>query len=311
MPRKPSRPKCFKWEDQLFEFLLFKQADGRAPRTLKDYEKHITRFFHSFPEAAGTYDNLRHCVFTYLSEPIAPATRNLRLTNLRSFFRWCVEQGYLPADPTQGLKKSRTVDEVRHVSMQDIQTLLAQPKKTSYTGLRDYCMMLMQLDTAIRPGEMLQLNVEDVNLKIREVYVRPAVAKTRMARTLPISPFLAQVLERFLKVRPEYWGPNVPLFASEGGRPLTAHWWTKKFKSYAKQAGVSITPYSLRHTAAIELLRGGADAFSVQKFLGHTDLRTTRRYINLTQNDLKEVHALASPLQRFITLNKRAPRKLK
>ncbi|MDN5327050.1 MAG: integrase/recombinase XerD [Moorella sp. (in: firmicutes)] len=66
------------------------------------------------------------------------------------------------------------------------------------------------------------------------------------------------------------------------------------------------TPYSLRHTAAIEFLRNGADSFSVQPMLGHTDLTMTK----LSQEDIKMVHDKASPVQKLTFMNKRASRKL-
>jgi len=292
------------WQDLLQEFLLWKSAQGIANRTLDDYTYHVSQFFSRFPNA---WEDLRKCLLKYLSESKAPATKNLRLAYLRAFFGWCVKEGHLPNNPAAGIKRTKDESRIRHISLEDMQKLLKQPNRRTYTGLRDYCMLLLQIDTGIRPGELCQIVPGDVNLEAREIYIRPGVAKTRTGRTLPISPLTAQAILQFQRIRPSWWGKDVPLFASENGRQLDKWHWCKRFKQYRDKAGVEATPYSLRHTTAIELLRNGADAFTVQRILGHADLTMTKRYIHLTQTDIKESHAKASPVQHI--LQKRAPRK--
>jgi site-specific recombinase XerD len=81
-------------------------------------------------------------------------------------------------------------------------------------------------------------------------------------------------------------------------------------KRYSEKAGVKVTPYGLRHTFAIEFLKAGGGPFSLQRILGHTDLTMTRRYVRLSQDDLREVHEKASPVQKLQQLGKRAPRSI-
>lgn len=312
MPRRKARQcvKYFDWEGILSEFLLFKKVDGCAERTLKDYRVHVTQFFSRFPDAERSYEEMQRCLLAYLAEPVAPATRNLRLTYLKAFLKWCVRKEYLPDNPLAEIKKVRDEGNIRHISLEDVTKLLKQPNKRTYVGLRDYCIMLLQLDTAIRPGELVRLLPEDVNLESGEVYVRPGIAKTRRKRMLPLSSLTIQALEQFLKIRPQWWGPETPLFATEYGSPMNSFWWAKRFKEYSVKAGVTATPYSMRHTAAIEFLRNGADAFTLQRILGHTDISMTKRYVKLTQDDIKEVHARTSPVQRLLRKQKRASRNL-
>lgn len=298
------------WQDVLEEFILAKEAEGKRPRTIHDYRFHVERFFKHFPQAWKSYDTLRKCVLKYFTEEAAPSTRNKRLAHLKAFFEWCVREKYLPANPCAGLKRVKDEGQVRHISLEAVQKLLKAPDKKSYAGLRDYCMLLLLLDCGLRPGEMYQLRPEDVNLEAREVHIRPGVAKTRVGRTLPISPLTAQAIARFLQVRPKWWSEDVPLFASENGRQLANWYWPKRFKQYCKEAGVSASPYCLRHTAAIELLRNGADAFTVQRVLGHSTLEMTKRYVKLSQEDVKQAHEKASPVQKLAQLGKRANRRL-
>jgi integrase len=139
------------------EFLLARQADGLAPRTLADYCWHIEKFM----ELTGpnpTYDTIRKALLQHLSEPSSPRYRNIKLQYLRAFFNWCVREGYLPNNPTEGIRKVKEdISNVRHVSIEVVKKLLSQPDKKTYTGLRDYCLMLVQIDTGARPGELLRI----------------------------------------------------------------------------------------------------------------------------------------------------------
>ncbi|MDN5331422.1 MAG: integrase/recombinase XerD [Tepidanaerobacteraceae bacterium] len=294
----------------LQEFLLVRQANGLSQRTLEDYRWHVGKFL-EFCNSLSNYEAIQKAVLRYFSQPCSPGYRNIKLKYLRAFFNWCVREGYLPANPTAGIKKAREdIDNARHVTLEGLKKLLQQPDKKTYTGLRDYCLMLVQIDTGVRPGELLQVRVSDLNLESREIRIRPEVAKTRIGRTLAISPHTAQALVKFLRLRPSWWGDDVPLFASENGNALNTSWWSKRLAKYCKKAGVKATPYGLRHTFAIEFLKAGGDPFSLQRILGHTDLTMTRRYVRLSQDDIKEVHEKASPVQKLQQLGKRAPRKL-
>jgi len=114
---------------------------------------------------------------------------------------------------------------------------------------------------------------------------------------------------RKLRVFGKLKGSSV--FASENGKILSTSWWSKRIARYSRLAGVKITPYSLRHTFAIEFLRNGGDLFSLQRILGHLDLTTTKRYIHLSQDDIREIHSKASPVQKLQEIDRRAPRSIK
>ncbi len=188
-------------EDAVEEFIYFKMAEGRAERTIEDYRRHLRTFFKRFPNAFDP-QKARKCVFEYMTDHIKPATYNLRLVYLRSFFSWCVSEGILPSDPTEGLKRRK--DKGRAiVSVEDdaLKLLLELPDRQTFAGLRDYAPILLTLDTGIRSGEALSLIPPDINFRDREVYVRAEVAKTRTRRTLPISPATAKAISKLLSAR--------------------------------------------------------------------------------------------------------------
>lgn len=304
------KPKVADLRGALEEFLLHKAGDAAAQRTLADYRYHVNAFLAAYPNLPD-YEALRKAVVEYLARPVSPTTRNIRLRYLKAFFNWCVGQGYLPANPTSGIRRAKEdLDNVRHVSLEDVKKLLAAPDKKTYCGLRDYCLMLVQIDTGARPGELFQVRVDDLNLEAREIHIRPEAAKTRVGRTLPISPYTTQALQKFLKVRPEWWGDDVPLFATEHGGSLTDSQWDKRLAKHCKKAGVKVTPYGLRHSFAISFLKAANDPFALQKMLGHKSLAMTRRYVRLTQQDVREAHEKASPVAKLAQLGRRANRKL-
>lgn len=144
----------------------------------------------------------------------------------------------------------------------------------------------------------------------RELYIRPEIAKTRVGRTLVLSPLTAQALARLLEERPQWWGEDTPLFASEKGNALDACTWAKRMAKYCQKEGVKVTPYGLRHTFAIEFLKASNDPFALQRILGHKDLTMTRRYIRYVQDDIREDHEKASPVAKLQQLGKRASRRL-
>jgi site-specific recombinase XerD len=235
----------------------------------------------------------------YLAEPISPATYNLRLVYLRAFFLWCVGEGYLTADPTTRLKRRRASARIVQLDLKVLKKLFELPDRSTFAGLRDYALFLLTLDCGIRPGEALSLLVNDVNLLACQVTIRAENAKTRVPRTLPISRVTAMAIGALVKSRHPRWNDEAPLFCSASGRPLGDEW-SRRVSDYGKTLGIRLRAYDLRHVFALEYLRNGADAFTLQKTLGHRDMAMTRRYVALTDRDLEKVHRAATPVQDLV-----------
>ena len=300
------------WDEALQEFILTKQAEGKAPRTLKDYHTHVTAFFTQHAEAWSDYHRLKKAVrehFAGLADK-SKATYNLRRQNLKAFFSWCVSEGYLVGNPLDGIPKRKDNGKPRSLDEEAVKTVLSLVDTSTYTGLRDYALILLQLDTGIRPGEALKLLPEHFNLSHLEVYIPASIAKTRTARTVVISTQTAKAIKKLLLARPEEWKETVPVFANQDGQEMLVTSWTHRLKKYGQKGGVNISAYRLRHTSAILQLRNGASAFHVQRQLGHADLTMTKRYVHLVEADLHREHATCSPVANLFPERKRAPRKI-
>jgi len=289
------------WQEAAERFLAWKRAEGIAPRTLKDYQDHIRRFFEAHPDCWP--ERVGESALAYMGEEVSPAYFNLRLKYLKPFLSWCASQGWLPENPLAKLRYRRAEGRVVRLDAEVLQRLLALPDQRRFAGLRDFALLCLQLDTGIRPSEALALLPADVDLRSCEVHVRPEAAKTRVARVLPISAPTAQAIARLLAARHPSWGADVPVFCSEFGTRLTESAWARRLREYSARlglVGVKVTPYMLRHAFALHYLRGGGDPFSLQRLLGHKHLEMTRRYLALTEADIREQHRRASPLMALL-----------
>jgi len=286
------------WQEAAKQFLLLKQAQGLAPRTLEDYRRHLERFFAKHPECWPK--DVKAAALDYMAEQVAPAYFNLKLKHLKAFFAWCHREGILPSNPLESLRYRRAEGRVVQLDAKTLSDLLSLPDKDTFSGLRDFALLCLTMDTGIRPSEALSLLPSDVNLRSMEVHVRAEQAKTRIPRTLPISPTTAEAIAKLLGARHPSWGEKVPVFCTQDGAPMSIHGWRYRLQVYSRKLGVKVRPYDLRHAFALHYLRNGGNALALQRTLGHRDLTMTKRYVALTQQDLREQHTLASPLQALL-----------
>ena len=292
------------WEEALEAFILFRKAEGYSKRTIEDYRYHITHLFKECPE---TWDptcpgKARAAVLSYLAQDgIAPATFNLRLNYIKAFFSWLVEEGAFPENPAWGIKRRKTEPRIVQHSAEILTKLLKLPDKSTYCGRRDYALLCLSIDTAIRPGEALSLTLDDVDLDEMTALVRASVSKTRKSRTLPFSLETAKALKAMISARPQEWDTKL-LFTNHEGDRLTVSGWRQRLqRHYAPKLGLKrLFPYDLRHDAALHFLRNGMNPFALQAIMGHTTLDMTKRYIALAESDVREAHETASPVKRLL-----------
>jgi len=292
-----------KWQEALQSFLFLKQAQGIGKTTLNDYKRHVEYFFNRYPTAWQS-STLRNSIMKYMSDEIMPATFNLRLIYLKAFFEWSVKEKHLEENPLKDFKKRKAQARIVDIAEDTLQKLIVLPNCSTFAGLRDYALLMFTLDTGIRPKEALSLKEEDFDFKRFLVTIPADVAKTRTSRTLPLLPPTAEAVHKLIKVRHPSWNSSLPVFCSCEGTPLNHSTWRHRLIKYSTKLGTKIRPYDLRHAFALLYLRSGGHAFGLQKTLGHADMTMTKKYVNLTGQDLQEVHRTASPLNRLVTTKK-------
>jgi len=287
-------------EKMIEEFLVFRRAEGLSNTTINDYKYHLSRLA-DLVEKSETGNPYRDAVLAYLSDAKRPNTYNIRHKYMKKFFDWCLEEKILNCqNPLRGLKKRRPQNRIVSISDEDITRLLALPNKNTFAGYRNYCIMLFSLDTAARPSEMLQLKERDFNFANLLVNVSPEISKTRRAATLPISIQTAAAIRRLLEYHDEGWRePTV--FCSESGGEYQVHSWSSRLKKYGKEIGIHVTAYSLRHVACLGMLKSGMDLVTLSSVMTHSDISTTKIYLNISLDDVREQHS------KYSLLNKVAP----
>lgn len=286
------------------EFIEYKEAEGISERTKKDYLKHITKLLEVTDNNLNE-DNIKRGIiktFNTVSN-MSAVTYNMKYKYLNCFFNYCQKEKYIKENPLKqlGLKKKKEVARIIDIEPSIIDALLKLMDLRTYVGLRDYVIMIMFLDTGIRPNELLHLERRDIKFRSQEIKVREKIAKTREERILPISNICVTYLRKLLIVTPEEWGDFI-FYTCEGNR-LTSERLNKIFQRYSKVLEYNISPYSLRHEFAILYLRNNGNIFSLQKLLGHSNLEMVKRYLAISQVDLKQQHLIASPLNLFVKRN--------
>jgi integrase len=271
------------------EYLEVKKANNRKATSMKQYEKMICPFLRLLPSDQANEEEITKAAFQYLNRPrkdgaaLSNDTFNNRLTYLRTFFRWCQTKkgvfydektGFPKALPLSDITKRHIDKRPKHQNAKTLIALLSLCDQRRVSGLRDYALILLQLDTGIRPSEALNLSTNDVHWEKPTPYIDvPAeVSKTGRWRPLPLNPTVIKALKRYLKLRP-------------------------KEKMYSEKLAIKITPYQLRHSAAVSSIRNGANAFKVQSLLGHTTMNMTLRYVNLEKSDILEESKTWSPVE--------------
>lgn len=279
------------------EFLAVKQAQMLSDETMHDYQAQLERFVCGSRNSTE-YSLLEQDTLAFFAAipDTSPARYNKPYQYISAFFNWMVRQEYIPKNPITAneLKKRRDEGNIKPVSVSDLQSFMAYLDKSTYTGLRTYTILLVMLDCGIRTKELLNLRENDFSAAEQTLKVSKTVAKTRRERVLYLSLQTARAITAFIRVKPKEWDswlfPNY-----EGGR-LTTTYLDKDFAKASKLSGVKITPYQLRHSFATLYLKNGGDLFTLQKQMGHSDLRMTKRYTEIDDDFLQIQHTTFSPV---------------
>lgn len=220
-----------------------------------------------------------------------------RLSALRGFVRYLLDEGQLDEDPTElasGPKLGRALPSA--LGEHEIFRLLDAPDPGTLRGLRDRAMLSLTYASGLRVSELIHLEIGDVD---RSRGVVSPLGKGGKRRLVPIGDLALDRLEAYLEARMEdgrHAGLTL-LFPSPRGKALTRQAFWKIVRRYGRAAGVpeDVHPHSLRHSFATHLLAGGADLRSVQTLLGHVSIATTEVYTHVSSDHVRRAHATAHP----------------
>jgi integrase/recombinase XerD len=216
--------------------------------------------------------------------PVSPATLQRKAACLRSFYRHLRRTGVVGHDPTGDLRgppKAQRLPQV--LNADEVAALLVAPCGNDPGALRDRALLAVMCECGLRASEAVGLRVEDLDLRRR---VLTTGGDGLRQRRVPVGAVALRPLRAYLdRGRPSLVGarPEAHLFVNRRGSGLTRQGLYKIVQGHARTAGLDdrMSPHTLRHTFAAQLLAGGSDLRSVQELLGHADIATTQIYARL------------------------------
>ena len=298
-------------DDVVADYLEALRAAGRSPRTVEWYRAFLAEFGAFVARDAAPArladlapPNARRWLVTLQARSRRPAPASLagRIRTLKAFGSWVTAEYDLGKHPLAGLQVPKVPDQlVRSLRESDVRRLLAALEVHSQQPERDRAVLLLLLDTGLRIGEAAGLHMRDVDLEAGRCRV---MGKGARERVVPLGRTARRALRRYLLAAGHHARGEAPLFAQRGGEPLAVVGLQHLIRRVVAGAGalsVHCTPHILRHTFARNFLTNGGDVFSLQRILGHSpaSLEITRRYVRLLDDDLREAHRRASPVDRL------------
>ena len=294
--------------DDFLEYLEVER--GRSSLTVREYRHYLKRFLDwltaNTAVTSPAYVDLElvRRYRLYLAHfrnrngtPLQRITQTYHIIALRAFLRYLLVQRDIPTlSPDKIELPKQSTRSVAFLNSEQVERLMNSPKIEDEIGLRDKTILETLFSTGLRVSELVSLNRDQIDLERREFSVR---GKGDKLRVVFLSDTAAHWLERYLRTRKDNFKP---LFIRYSGKVdakkdgekmrLTARSVEEIVSKYAKRCGLpmEVTPHTLRHSFATDLLIGGADLRSVQEMLGHESIRTTQVYTHVTNKHLKEVH---------------------
>lgn len=295
-----------RYKDAVTQYLEYLEIErGRSDRTIRNYHHYLERLsdFAGDIEVKDIDAELVRKWRLWLNrlasgrgEELSRTTQNYHLIALRNFLRWCLKRDIASLAPDKIELAKVAKKEVTFLTTEEVERLLAAPNTETLAGARDRAILELLFSSGLRVSELVGLNRDHVNLKRREFTVR---GKGQKDRPIFISEQAADWLEKYLEKRADtlpslFTSVSAHHTAATDGnyKRLTARSVQRSIQKYALLAGITkhVSPHTLRHSFATDLLMNGADLRSVQTLLGHSNIATTQIYTHITDPHLKSVH---------------------
>ncbi|MBR7798293.1 tyrosine-type recombinase/integrase [Agaribacter marinus] len=271
--------------------------------TIKFYRNELGHFYKILKEQGidtapnnVTSEIIKRNIIVYLKEKEARTVSiNTKLRAIRAFFNFLYNEGAVKKNPVKGIQLLKDRQKaVATFTNEQLDKLFKQPDLRTFTGVRDYTILSLLLETGIRANECVHIRLKDIspsNILIRHT-------KGYKERFVPITDNMYKLLKKYLAVRGTV--ENDYLFITIDETPLSKRQLQNRITKYGKDAkieGVRCSAHTFRHTFAKLSVKAGADIFTLQAILGHTSMEMVRNYVNLFSEDVLEKHKNFSPLK--------------
>lgn len=289
-----------------------------SDRTLRAYQSDLAQFdlhMNDVPTIDITAQHLENYLDKLGEGPYRDTSIRRKVAALKVFFRFLEEQGIVGESPARKLKIKKPVENrvPTVLSNREVRALLAAPKEQVeelavardnsagsrnryFCAVRDNLILELLFSTGIRIGELVALNTSDVDIDKNTIQITGRATRGR-AVTLAAENVLAS-LRQYLDLRAERSLATPALFVGRSGTRLTIYSIENIFKKHVRLAEIKrhVTPHSLRHTMAAQLVSSGADIKEVQEILGHASILSTQVYTRLPIQKRGRSQQLARPV---------------
>ena len=286
------------------EFYSAMAADGKSYTTMQNYVNHNVDFMMYITENYPNntfYMNIKPTKINQYMMSIRRRTINgtivrtgddicaARWTSLNTFFQFLKDYGYIDDNPMERTNrpKIRTEHKVTYLTKEEIEFVLDEirTQSTAQKRSRDLCIVSLALSTGLRVSAITQINLEDINM---ENYTINVIEKGNKIRTINFGENLALLISQCINDRGRYFAgaETNALFLSQWKRRMTTQAVRDLVAKYTSSIqGKHITPHKLRASAATNLAASGVSIQAIAKVLGHENIQTTRRYVEVLDSE--------------------------
>lgn len=299
------RPEALTWEvaDRLFQLRC--RAQNLSAGMCANYKKTARALRCALSLAGGpqpaevTVHHLRGAIDGWKAAGLASETLETRFRHLRTFFNFLHKDGLLLQNPAAALERPKVERRlIRPFTPEQFAVTLAQIRADPL-GLRDRALLLLLADTGLRISEALGLTLGELDLAGNTAVV---MGKGRKERRVCWGETARRALMAWLRVRPEGKDADYVFCNHFGGR-LGSTPFQHRLKEYTRRAGIAanrLSCHALRHFWACQFLKSTGDLVTLSRLLGHTTLAMSKRYLNLTDDEvLAKARQLGSVLDRL------------
>jgi integrase/recombinase XerD len=261
------------------------QRRNYSPQTIRLYVRHVANFaqhFHRPPDQLGAEDIREYQLFLIRQKKLAWSSYNQIVSALRFFYTQVVKQAFLLSE----IPFSKHPQQLPLIlSREEVAQLLRAP-----SHLKSRALLMTIYAAGLRRSEAAHLRLSDIDSQRMTITVHEG--KGQRDRVVMLSPVLLETLRQYWRYdHPQHW-----LFpGATPGQPISGNDVSMVFHHAVRRAGITkkVSVHSLRHSFATHLLEAGTDLRTIQMLLGHRNLKTTARYLHVSQQQLQ---VTASPL---------------
>ncbi|MFD1392086.1 site-specific tyrosine recombinase XerD [Lacticaseibacillus jixianensis] len=289
--------------DLIGDFVHYLDVErGLAKTTQASYRQDLVEFtaWVNAQQGDGYPEDLASIqAFLATQAAVKAATSQSRMISaMRKFYRYLLREEHVKADPMTLVDSPKPAQHLpATLSGPEIDALMAAPDVTKPLGLRDRAIFELMYATGLRVSELVNLRRDQMHLSLNLLSV---TGKGDKQRIVPVSPQAVDWVNQYLhdsRPRLVKKGDPAVVFVNFHGHQLTRQGIWKNLKAYIAALGIEkdVTPHTLRHSFATNLLENGADLRVVQELLGHADISTTQIYTHLSNKKIMTVYHQTHP----------------